>query len=61
MLMKTYTVNELINELKKYPMDMEVYYTTKYALIPLEVVPIGDRCISIDMHRDEKHKYSKGD
>lgn len=58
--MKTTTVKELIKELSQYPGDMEVYYTTKYALTPLEVKRYSDRCIGIDMKASEKHKYKNG-
>ena len=49
--MATITVEELIQELSKYPMEMEVYYSTKYALTPLEVKQLEGRCICIDMKR----------
>lgn len=58
--MKTVTVNEIIKELSKYPSDMEVYYATKYALAPLEVKILDDRCIAIDMHKEVKNKYKEG-
>lgn len=57
--MKTLTVRELIEELSQYPSDMEVYYTTRYALTPLEVKKFEDRCIGIDMKSSEVHKYKE--
>ena len=52
------TVDDLINELSKYPRDMEVYYATKYALVPCSVNELEDgRCISIDIDDNEKSKY----
>ena len=35
--METLTVSELIEVLEKYPKDMKVYYSTKYALVPFSV------------------------
>ncbi|MBQ2652509.1 MAG: hypothetical protein IJF83_03050 [Methanobrevibacter sp.] len=57
--LKTLTITELINELSQYPPDMEVYYATKYALVPLEVKEYEGRCVGIDMKTSEKHKYKE--
>lgn len=54
------TVDDLIKELEQYPKDMKVFYATKYALIPLEVLKLNDDYISIDMKSTEKHKYKNG-
>lgn len=56
---KTLTIKEVLNELSQYPQEMEVYYTTKYALVPLEIKKYGNRCIGIDMKASEKHKYKE--
>lgn len=56
---KTLTIHELINELSTYPPEMEVYYATKYALVPLEVKKYENRCVGIDMKQTEKHKYKE--
>lgn len=47
----------LIQELSKYPPEMEVYYATKYALVPCTVKKLDDRCVTIDMAEMEKDKY----
>ena len=47
----------LIQELSKYPPEMEVYYSTKYALVPCTVKKLENRCIAIDMAETEKEKY----
>lgn len=57
--METLTISELIEELSQYPEDMEVYYATKYALVPLEVKKFEERCIGIDMKSSEIHKYKE--
>lgn len=51
------TVDDLIDELKKYPGDMEIYYATKYALVPCSVNNLSNRCISIDIDESEKSNY----
>ena len=51
------TVDDLIKELSQYPGDMEVYYATKYALVPCNVKKLDNPCISIDMLELEKNKY----
>ena len=55
----TFTINDLKKELDKYPKDMEVFYATKYALVPLEVKKLENRCIAIDMANTEKPKYKE--
>ena len=55
--MKSITVKDLIKELSEYPMDMEVYYVTRYALIPLELELFEDKYLGVDMLSCEKHKY----
>lgn len=53
------TIHDLKKELEKYDDSLEVYYATNYALVPLEVKKLDDRCVCIDMNTGEKHKYKE--
>ena len=55
--METMTVKEVIDALQKYPNDMEVWYSTKYALVPLSVRVLEEDHLVMDMSDEAKDLF----
>ena len=53
-MMETVTVGELIRILEEYPSTTKVYYSTRYALTPIQVRMIADEFVVVEMTDESK-------
>lgn len=56
--METITVEELINLLEQYPLDLKVFYATRYALTPFSLRVFDEKYLIIEMSDEFKELIS---
>ena len=56
--METVTVGELIKILEKYPSDLKVFYSTRYALTSFDLSVVNDKYLIFEMSDEFKELLS---